>query len=393
MNSNCRLAVLGKGLMNNLQEAIRNLQLNNKLVVLRSCGGNKQRELLASLTKNYTQVDLSLPNLRLQAEQNPQLFLQGLRLPVYLANLHYAPSLLSYLLCSDWPLGQLLASCSQSYYLAEQAQGKQVVFVELPLLAGTETKFVLEPALWRQFIGRSSKQNIPAAILQGHFADGTAAYVRQVLQRDIMERTTVSDEIKFYRFLCVAASMLGGVVNYSSLAASVEITAPTAKQWLQFLAGTGLVYLLQPVAGIAGKRLVKAPKLYFKDTGIAAQLLQIYDLPTLLQSVYFKNLFENYVVNAVRESFLQQGIEPELRFYKDSNNKEINIILQVGKMLYPANIYKDGFNVRKIQKSFELLRSYAADHDAVLGDGCVIGASGETTLLANGLHYISAEYL
>ena len=379
--------------MHNLQETIRNLQLNNKLVILRSCGGSKQRELLTYLTKNYNRVDLSLPNLRLQAEQNPQLFMQGLSLPAYLANLHYAPSILAYLLHSDWALGQLLADCSQSYYLAEVAQGKQAFFVELPLSIEAGEPFVPGPALERQFVGHSSKQNIPAAILRGDFADGAAAYVRQVLQRDIMERTTASDEIKFYRFLCVVASMLGGVVNYSSLAASVEITAPTAKQWLQFLAGTGLVYLLQPVADIAGKRLVKAPKLYFKDTGIAAQLLQIYDLPTLLQSVYFKNLFENYVVNAVRESFLQQGIEPDLRFYKDSNNKEINIILQVGRTLYPVNIYKDGFNVRKIQKSFELLRSYAAEHDAVLGDGCVIGASGEAKLLANGLYYISAENL
>lgn len=379
--------------MHNLQEAIRNLQLNNKLVIMRSCGGSKQRELLAYLTKNYNRVDLSLPNLRLQAEQNPQLFMQGLGLPAYLANLHYAPSILSYLLNSDWQLGQLLADCSQSYYLAELAQGKRAVFIELPLSIETEEPFVPGPALWRQFVGRSSKQNIPVAILQGYFAAAAAARVRQVLQRDIMERTTASDEIKFYRFLCVVASILGGVVNYSGLAASVEITTPTAKQWLQFLVGTGLVYLLQPVANIAGKRLVKAPKLYFRDTGIAAQLLQICDLPTLLQSVYFKNLFENYVVNAVRESFLRQGVKPDLRFYKDSNNKEINIILQVERTLYPVNIYKDGFNVRKIQKRFELLRSYAAEHGAVLGDGCVIGASGETKLLANGLHYISAEYL
>ena len=379
--------------MHNLQETIRNLQLNNKLVILRSCGGNKQKELLASLTQGYKQVDLSLPNLRLQAEQNSQLFMQGLRLPVYLADLHYAPSLLNYLLSSELPLGQIIASCSQSYYLAEQAQEHRAVLLELPLRISGGPLLTTEPAVLQKLADCTEKNNVPAAILQSNITDDAAAYVRRVLQQDIMERTTASDEIKFYRFLCVVASMLGSVVNYSSLAASVEITAPTAKQWLQFLAGTGLVYLLQPVADIAGKRLVKAPKLYFKDTGIAAQLLQIYDLPTLLQSVYFKNLFENYVVNAVRESFLQQGIEPDLRFYKDSNNKEINIILQVGRTLYPVNIYKDGFNVRKIQKSFELLRSYAAEHDAVLGDGCVIGASGEAKLLANGLYYISAENL
>ena len=378
--------------MHNLQEAIRNLQLNNKLVIMRTCGGSKQRELLAYLTKNYNRVDLSLPNLRLQAEQNPQLFMQGLGLPAYLTNLHYAPSILSYLLHSDWQLGQLLADCSQSYYLAELAQGKRAVFIELPLSIETEEPFVPGPALWRQFVGRSSKQNIPTAILQGYFA-AAAARVRQVLQRDIMERTTASDEIKFYRFLCVVASILGGVVNYSGLAASVEITAPTAKQWLQFLVGTGLVYLLQPVANIAGKRLVKAPKLYFRDTGIAAQLLQICDLPTLLQSVYFKNLFENYMVNAVRESFLRQGELPDLRFYRDSNNKEITLLLAWHGKLYPLYVTLDKFYGNKLGKNAEIVRPYAEGKGLVLQASCVFTLGGACEQVNNELWQVGIELL
>lgn len=379
--------------MHNLQEAIRNLQLNNKLVILRSCGGSKQRELLAYLTKNYNRVDLSLPNLRLQAEQNPQLFMQGRRLPVYLADLHYAPSLLNYLLSSELPLGQIIASCSQSYYLSEQAQGQRAALLELPLRISGGPLLIPEPAVLRKLADCTEKNNVPAAILQSNITDDAAAYVRRLLQQDIMERTTASDEIKFYRFLCVVASMLGSVVNYSSLAASVEITAPTAKQWLQFLAGTGLVYLLQPVTGIAGKRLVKAPKLYFKDTGVAAQLLQICDLPTLLQSVYFKNLFENYVVNAVRESFLQQGIEPELRFYKDSNNKEINLLLTWQQVFYPLYIAKDKFYGRKLEKSSEIMQEYAFKHGLALGTSCVFTLGGCVRQLSERLWQLNAEAL
>ena len=102
-------------------------------------------------------------------------------------------------------------------------------------------------------------------------------YIKNIVQHEIMEQTTVSNDIKFYRFLCMAASLTGTVVNYSSLANGVGITAPTAKQWLQFLEGTGVVYLVQPMAAVPGKRLMKAPKLYFRDTGVAAYLLQIND--------------------------------------------------------------------------------------------------------------------
>ncbi len=80
--------------MNNLQEAIRRLQMNNKLVVLHCCGGSGEGRLLSGLTQGYTALDLSLPNLRLQVEQNARLFIENLALPAYLANLHYAPSLL-----------------------------------------------------------------------------------------------------------------------------------------------------------------------------------------------------------------------------------------------------------------------------------------------------------
>uniref|UniRef100_UPI0025ECBFED hypothetical protein n=1 Tax=uncultured Phascolarctobacterium sp. TaxID=512296 RepID=UPI0025ECBFED len=122
-----------------LKEKIGNLQQNNRLVILRSCGSDYQNTLMRELTDGCNLVDLSLPNLRLQAEQNPQLFADGLRLPAFLAGLQYAPFLLPALLNSGLPLGQILASCSQSYYLEElSAQGPygSVSFMELPMQAG-----------------------------------------------------------------------------------------------------------------------------------------------------------------------------------------------------------------------------------------------------------------
>ena len=87
------------------------------------------------------------------------------------------------------------------------------------------------------------------------------------LQRDVRALTQVNDELQFYRFLCAAASYTGSMVNYAALAKEAEITAPTAKQWLKVLAAAGLVYLLEPFMHPNLKYGVKAPKVYFTDTG------------------------------------------------------------------------------------------------------------------------------
>ena len=206
-----------------------------------------------------------------------------------------------------------------------------------------------------------------------------------------MEQTTVSDDIKFYRFLCMAASMTGTVVNYSRLASTVGITAPTAKQWLQFLAGTGVVYLLQPLEKVGSKRLVKAPKLYFRDTGMAAQLLQLDDGISVMKSVYCKNLLENYVVNQIRESYLQQGEVPRLLFYKDSNYKEISLILCAEGKVYPIAITKDEVSLRKLYKDFRLLAPFAEEQGLELTKDCIIGLGKSEAFLENGIMYIPAK--
>ena len=203
----------------------------------------------------------------------------------------------------------------------------------------------------------------------------------------------MSDDIKFYRFLGVAASLTGTVVNYSNLAGGVGITAPTAKQWLQFLVGAGVVYFVQPLTDVPGKRLMKAPKLYFRDVGLAAYLLQINDALALMQSFYLKNLFDNYVVNVIRESYLQKGEVPQLLFYQDSNYKKISLIVQAENKLHPVLINKEEFSVRKTLKAFGLLEGYGAEHGVKLGTGCIIGMGKEQELLEQGLYYLPAECL
>lgn len=402
------------------------LQQNKVLVVLRSCGSHWQKSFIKSLERGRAVVDLADPIVREQALSYPEGFIHNLAKPALLFNLQRASELLPLLAKADAPKGSFVAVTEQSHYLLDRleeqgsAEGEalreagavvgaeasneelraKLAIVELPLEAGEREPFVPDGEVISGRSARKAKNVLESIVLgslrrQEDSSDKQyyTSFIKRMVRQQIMEQTTVSDDIKFYRFLGMAASMTGTVVNYARLASTVGITAPTAKQWLQFLVGTGLVYLLQPLKGVAGKRLVKAPKLYFRDTGMAAALLQLPDAASVMQSVYYKNLFENYVVNEIRESFLEQGAEPKLLFYKDSNYKEISLIMEVAGRLYPVAITKDEFKTSKLYKDFQILAPYAEEHGLELDNGGIIGMGKPEAFLEHGICYAAAEKL
>ena len=380
-------------------ENIKGLQQNKALILIRHCSSAWQKSFIKSLEEGRTVIDFADPLTREQAVNYTQAFVQGMDRPALLYNLQLVPELMPILAASDAPNGSYIAVTDQTYYLLPKvAQTSNVAVLELPLELEGKQPFV--PG---QSVSHEQKDVIASIFAGSLYVQDTdfcedrkrfyASYIKNIVQHKIMEQTTVSDDIKFYRFLCMAASLTGTVVNYSSLANGVGITAPTAKQWLQFLEGTGVVYIVQPMAAVPGKRLMKAPKLYFRDTGVAAYLLQINDQMALTQSVYLKNLLDNYVVNQIRESYLEQGVEPQLMYYQDSNYKKISLIMCAENVLCPIIISKDDYSINKVKKTFALLDVYAAEHGVVVGSGCIIGMGKEAAILEKGLYYLPAAYL
>ena len=386
--------------MNNFETTFAKLYKENKLILLKHCSSAWQKSFIKSLEEGRAVVDFADPLTRDQAVNYTSAFVQNMVRPALLHNLQLVPDLLPILTAFEAPNGSYIAVTDQEayYLLPKVSQTGNVAVLELPLELEGKQPFV--PG---QSVSEEQKDVIASIFAGSLYVQDTdfgedrkrfyASYVKNIVQHKIMEQTTVSDNIKFYRFLCMAASLTGTVVNYSSLANGVGITAPTAKQWLQFLEGTGVVYLVQPMADVPGKRLMKAPKLYFRDTGVAAYLLQINDQMALTQSVYLKNLLDNYVVNQIRESYLEQGVEPQLMYYQDSNYKKISLIMCVENVLYPIIISKDDYSVNKVKKTFALLDVYAAEHGAVVGSGCIIGMGKEAAILEKGLYYLPAAYL
>ena len=344
--------------------------------------------------KKFNVIDLSLPFNKLQAEQNPGQFISSFSLPVYIKNIDFLPEFLSSLAASDIDLSKVIASCSQNYYLKEIVERENlenVAFIDLPIRsqkAQEEKAFAPTTEFINNLTANNSKNDILTKMLNGWvFNEDTskiAEYISSILRNEIMGKTTVSDELKYYRFIASTADAAGTVINYSALANNVGITAPTARVWLKFLEGTGLVYLVYPMENVPGKRMMKAPKVYFRDTGICSYLLQLKDTNELLQSVYYKKLFENFAMNLIRESYIENQEEISWRFYRDSNAKEISAIIRRDNIVYPVMIDLNSISTNKLNKTFDIIKGYCEENGLKLGTGVFITSGNDSRKLDSG---------
>ena len=405
----------------NFFQTIQNLQQNN-LVILRDRRSMADKKLLAQLMQGYTCVDLSVPAVSSQAKRDAQGFVAQLQESVckdevYLQNLQYAPQLLPLLIEKAVPYTQVLASCTQSFALEKLAEKfPNVHFVDLPVgdefaevqnqaLAQAENNrnsnidrllpFTLEES-YLQNLSERQPVDILSAIWQGEcscYGGDYGEYLQKVLQSDIMFLTTVSNSEKFYCFMQAAAAQTGEVLNFSKLAQETAITPPTARTWMNFLLGTGIVYLLEPVQHIGLKRLVSTKKLYFRDTGLACYLLDLPDVEGLAKSEYLAQLEQNYMLSKIRESYINEGKAADLHFYRDNNKKNIDVILQKDGVLYPMMLAAKKLDAERVQFAFEVLVEYAAKNNCHIASGAIIYPSCQTEKVLPDLWQISASLL
>ena len=167
------------------------------------------------------------------------------------------------------------------------------------------------------------------------------SYVTTYIERDVKDLAQVGDIVKFTRFMAVMASRNGQLLNLQSAANDVGISQPTANRWLSILTASHIVYLLQPYSNNRTNRAIKTPKLYFLDTGLAAYLCRWNTVETLKHGAMAGEFFEAFVLSEIIKSYYNQGIlEPSLYFYRDKNQKEIDILIEENGILYPLEIKK-----------------------------------------------------
>jgi predicted AAA+ superfamily ATPase len=169
-------------------------------------------------------------------------------------------------------------------------------------------------------------------------ADWFPAYITTYIERDVRQLVNVRDLSAFQRFLKMCAGRTGQLLNLSSLAADCSITHNTASSWISILEASYIIFLLRPHFANFNKRLVKAPKLYFIDTGLAAWLLGIRETEQIAFHAQRGALFENLVITEFLKGRFNRGKQPDLYFWRDSKGLEVDLLLEDGLELTPVEI-------------------------------------------------------
>jgi hypothetical protein len=175
------------------------------------------------------------------------------------------------------------------------------------------------------------KENLP-------ISNAYSSYFQTYVERDVRQILQVKDILLFERFIKLIASRIGQLINYASLAADVGVSAVTIREWISVLEATYIVVRLEPYFENFGKRLIKSPKIYFTDTGLACYLLGIDTQEQLMKDSLYGNLFENWVVLELMKARYNQAKDPHLYFYRDNTGKEVDLLLQQGSQLIPIEI-------------------------------------------------------
>lgn len=185
------------------------------------------------------------------------------------------------------------------------------------------------------------------------------AYIDTYIEKDVRKLISASSEMQFRKFISLIALRTAQQVVYSEISNALGINVETCKRWISILQTSGIIFLLEPYMANASKRIIKAPKLYFMDTGLCAYLCKWPNAGMLADCAMSGAFFETYVVSEIIKSFYNNGVEPRqyLYYYRDIDKKEVDILLVRDGALYPVEI-KKGMAPSKPTKNFKVLEKY-----------------------------------
>ena len=185
------------------------------------------------------------------------------------------------------------------------------------------------------------------------WADFYSSYFQTYIEKDIRDVLNIQDESAFIKFVKAAASLTGEMLNMTTLAEICGKDVKTVRAWLSALESGGLVYLLEPYFNNFSKRMIKTPKLYFLDTGLACWLLGWNTPVQLTNGAMWGHMFESFVFSEILKSYYNDGIvEPPIYYYRDKEKNEIDLIITDGDVLHPVEIKTTGDPGKPMVNSF-----------------------------------------
>ncbi len=290
---------------------------------------------------DHKYLDLENLVLRQMAKEDPAALLSDRQGYYILDEFQYEPQILSLvksLVDANLIDGQFVLTGSNQFSMmkdvSQSLAGRTAILELLPFT--TREAYPDSAASLNKLIFRGLYPRLVAQKMKpGLFYD---SYIRTYLQRDVRLLTNVQNMDAFTRFLGLCAGRTGSILNKESLANDTGVDGKTISNWLSVLQASYIIYLLRPWHGNVSKRLIKSPKLYFFDTGLACNLLQIRGADDITNHPLRGNLFETYVVSETLKFYHNRGIRPPLSFYREAGGREIDLIIDKSGKLYPLEI-------------------------------------------------------
>jgi uncharacterized protein len=380
---------------------------NNQFPVLLITGARqvgKTTLLRRASGSERTYVTLDDPRLLALAKNDPILFLQRFRPPLLIDEIQYAPELLPIIkmqVDEERTNGMFWLAGSQQFHLMKGVSESLAGRVAVLNLMGLSRREMIGRADDGPFLPDPDEVNVrllatPPLDLSGLYSQiwrGSfpaialnadmdrdlffSSYLQTYLQRDVRDLAKVGDEMAFLRFLRATAARSGQLVNFADLARDADVAPNTAKSWLSILQTSGIVWLLPPWHTNLTKRLVKTPKLYLLDTGLAAYLTEWSSPQTLEAGAMSGSILETWVVTELLKSYLHNGLVPPFYYFRDKDKREIDLLIIRDNIVHPLECKKSASPGRDDTRNFATLANLGIS----IGSGGVICLSQQAVPL------------
>lgn len=325
----------------------RLLYFASKLPVVAILGPRQSgKTTLARLTfPDYKYISFEDLDKRAYAKNDPRLFLRDImnEKGVILDEIQHVPDLMSYIqtyVDQEKKNGYFILTASQNFLITQTISqtlaGRMAIMTLLPLSIKELRENNLlgkfsEDAMYAGGYPRIYEQAIkPSEWIPG--------YIQNYIEQDVRQITNVQDLNLFQRFLKLCAGRTGQLVNMEALANECGISQNTVKGWLSVLEASYIIFLLQPHFTNINKRVVKTPKLYFYDTGIACNLLEIKSEKDLAQHYLRGGLFESMIISDLFKEYYNRGECPSIYFWRDKTGHEVDCMIDQGIRTIPIEI-------------------------------------------------------
>ena len=368
-----------------MEESI--LKASKTFPVVMVCGQRqtgKSTMLSHLMPKDMKYVSLDDDRARMLAKRDPEMFFEIYGDKLFIDEFQRVPSILiniKKIVDSKKENGQFWLSGSQKFVMmknvSESLAGRVAIFDMLPLSFNEINLSIKEPfnpeidVLKKRVNNKRTIKEVFESIFIGGLPKYVLekgidrdlyfqSYINTYIERDISSLEQVGKLDEFRTFVTYMAANTAQELKYDSISKVVGVSVPTIKEWVTILERSGLIFILRPYSSNLSKRLVKTPKCYFLDTGLASYLTSWPNAETLLNGSSAGAFFETYVFSEILKGFVNTGKRPNIYYYRDVDKKEIDLLIVGPNCIYPIEI-KMSKSPSNPNKSFSVLNKFGME--------------------------------